>query len=176
MALDRPVALVGLSGSGKSTVGPLLATALDTTHIDLDRAIEAIAEASVAQIFAESGEDGFRQLELKALQWALADHGGPPVVSTGGGIVTTASARELLKEKSHVVWLDAPVEELAARLSDPVVTDEPRPLLGDQVSENALRRLSDERQGWYAEVADQRVNVASATPDEVVVEILEKLR
>jgi shikimate kinase len=176
MALDRPVALVGLSGSGKSTVGPLLAEALDAPHLDLDRCIEADSGKSVPAIFNESGEVGFRRLELDVLSEVL---GSTPaaVISTGGGVVTTSGARDLLRDGAHVVWLDASPEVLARRLAAPEVMDaEPRPLLGGpQGAEISLQRLFEQRQGWYSELADLRVDVASSTPDEVVEGILESL-
>jgi shikimate kinase len=176
MALDRPLALVGLSGSGKSTVGPLLADALGVSHIDLDRLIEEAADLPVAQIFAEDGEDGFRRLELDSLTAAL-DSSPAAVLSTGGGVVTIAAARALLKEKAFVIWLDAPVAELAARLTASVTSGEARPLLtGADGTEISLRRLAEERQGWYSEVSDLRVDVASCVPAEAANQILEKIR
>lgn len=159
------IALIGMMGSGKTTVGALLATRTGSRLVDLDAVIEADAGRSIATIFAEEGEGGFRDRELTALEAALAT-AGASVVATGGGVVTTDAARVALRAGATIVWLDVPVDDLAARLGDGVG----RPMLGrDPVG--ALQRLDAERRGLYEEIADVVVD-GRGSPDEVADRVL----
>src|SRR4051794_3988562 len=103
-----------MPGSGKTTVGPLLAARLGSRFVDLDAVVVTVSGQDVAQIFASEGEAGFRRRELAALSDLVAA-GDPVVVATGGGLVTTPEARDLLRGLT-CVWLDAPVETLLTRL------------------------------------------------------------
>jgi shikimate kinase len=160
--LSRSVALVGLSGSGKSTVGRLLAERLGWPLRDTDAIIVDTHGRSVAEIFAADGEPRFRELEAAALGVALGS--GPCVVATGGGIVLRQENRELLRAHAFVAWLDAPAEALLARLR---AHDQARPLLqGD----DPLRRLADmraARSALYADVAHVRVATAPLPAEQV---------
>lgn len=158
------VALVGLSGTGKSTVAPLLAARRGTGSADLDRLVEAAAGRSVATVFAELGEDGFRDLESAALAEVLA---GPPVVlATGGGVVVREANRTALAG-TCVVWLRAAPEELVPRL---LTSDEERPLLAAAPLDR-LRELDAARSGFYAALADVEVEVGGRDVGAVVEEI-----
>jgi shikimate kinase len=108
------IALVGLSGAGKSSVGRLLAERLDWALLDVDALIETTAGRSIPQIFADEGEPGFRDREAEALRLALSL--GERVIATGGGAVLRPENRRLLRDEALVVWLDAPTEVLIARL------------------------------------------------------------
>ncbi len=161
------LALVGLSGSGKSTVAPLLVSRVGAdVVVDLDRMIEARLGRTVAEIFATDGEAAFRAAETRVLAEALA--GPPAVIATGGGVVLNASNRQMLGTSARVVWLRAAPELLGRRLED---TTEARPLL-DGDAAFALHRLSGERSALYAQVADITVDVDGMTPSDVVQEIL----
>lgn len=160
-ARPRHVALVGPSGTGKSTVAPLLAERLGFASVDIDRLVEQRRGTSVGDVFRAEGEEGFRRVESELLHEALA--GPPVVVATGGGIVTTEANRRLLREQCHVVWLRADPEVLLARLSG---TEEERPLLGDDPA-TTLRRLAQEREAAYREVSGLELEVAGAEPAEV---------
>ena len=118
------VALVGLSGTGKSTVAPLLAARRGLAVVDLDGAVVATDGRPVAEIFATDGEAVFRSLESSALAAALA--GPPAVVATGGGVVLDADNRTALTEYATVVWLQAAPAALVERLAS---SPEERPLL-----------------------------------------------
>src|SRR4051812_17648318 len=100
--------LIGYRGTGKSTVGPLLAAALGWEFADADDLIEAAAGRSVADIFAAEGEAGFRDREAAAL--AELCRGERRVVATGGGAVLRPANRELLAASGFVAWLTAPPE------------------------------------------------------------------
>jgi shikimate kinase len=154
------VALVGMMGSGKSAVGEAVARGTGRTFVDLDRRIEAAAGRTIGDLFATRGESGFREIEVDELRSALATS-RPSVVATGGGVVTTAEARELLG-LATVVWLDADIDTLVERVGDAA----DRPLLaGDP--RGALEMLQVERRPLYAEVADIVVDVSTGTVDEV---------
>lgn len=166
MVDDRPViVLVGMMGSGKSTVGRLLAGRLGVAFCDTDDRIKHESQLLIGQLFDELGEDAFRQRESAALVECLATAG---VVATGGGAVLRAENRSLISGRNRwVAWLDAQPEELAERLKDAV----DRPLLG----ENALAslvRLDGERRPLYAQVASARVETNRRTPAEVCEEIV----
>lgn len=160
------MALVGASGTGKSTVAPLVAERLGIPSADIDRLVEERRGTSVAEVFRDEGEDAFRRLESELLAEVL--DGPPAVVATGGGIVTREENRRRLVERCSVVWLRADPEVLASRLSG---TDEERPLLGpDAVS--TLRRLIGEREASYRAVAGLELEVAGSEPTEVADRII----
>lgn len=165
------VALVGLSGAGKSTVAPLLANRLGaTTPVDIDAVVAAQLGRSVEEAFADLGEAAFRQAETDALLGALA--GPPAVIATGGGVVLAQVNRAALREGATVVWLRAHPAHLAARLTD---STEARPLLqGDP--EFALRRLSSEREALYSEIADHTVDVEGVGPSDLADELARLLQ
>ena len=150
----RHIALVGLMGAGKSTVGRALADRLGREFADTDDLIEAAVHCTVREYFASSGERAFRDLEGVVLDVALGVT-APGVIGCGGGIVTTAGNRQLLRDgRAFVVWLRALPEVLGARLAS--ATD--RPLLdGDRAARLAI--LAAEREQWYGEVADATVEV-----------------
>ena len=148
----RPIALVGLSGTGKSSVGRALAAQLNCQLLDTDALVVQAAGREIAQIFAAEGEPRFRELETAALRTALDSP--PAIVATGGGVVLRPENRSLLCERAIVVWLDAPTTELVARLR---AHDETRPLLqGDDLSAR-LEALRGARATLYAEVADMHI-------------------
>jgi shikimate kinase/3-dehydroquinate synthase len=135
----RRIALVGLPGSGKSTVAPLVAEQLGWTSIDLDLEIERSSGRAPAAIIATDGEAHFRDLELTALERALRDP-GPLVIACGGGLITQPAARRLLMELCTVVWLDTSDDILIQRLGDGA----DRPMLGGS-AEAGIPRLRSRR-------------------------------
>jgi shikimate kinase len=146
------IALIGLSGVGKSTVGRLLAAHLDRPMCDTDALVMRAAGRSVAEIFAGEGEARFRDLETVALQTACA--AAPCIIATGGGVVVRTANRALLREHAWIVWLDAPTATLLARLGN---NDEPRPLLDGTDRLARLNRLRTARAPLYAALADLRI-------------------
>ena len=159
----QSVVLVGLMGSGKTTVGRALALRTGVPFLDLDRVIEQRSGLTIPQIFATEGEEGFRVRETAALLDALS-HDDPKVVATGGGVVTIEANRNALGLGSAtVVYLAASPAELSARLG----VDPNRPLLGEDPL-GSLTRLLEERSGMYEAVADHMVMAAPATAPGVV--------
>jgi shikimate kinase len=143
------VVLVGLSGSGKSSVGRRVAAQLGCPFRDSDDEIEQRAGRTVRDIFATDGEPAFRELEAEVMADLLAGD-EPSVIAAGGGAVVTESTRKLLYEPDvFVVWLTASPAFLASRSGK----KPHRPLLDDDPVA-ALSRLLEERRIWYEAVSD----------------------
>lgn len=139
--------LIGLMGSGKSSIGRRLAARLEMELIDLDEYIVNRAGLSIPEIFARFGEDEFRRMENKALAEVIHRHA---IIATGGGIVLSGENRRLLKENPPVIWLRACPEFLAARIEG----DKNRPLVAAGDTLNRLRELALVRDPLYRECAD----------------------
>ena len=161
------VMLVGPMGAGKSTVAGLLGAAWDLPVRDTDADIEARTGREISDIFVESGEDHFRELEASAGAAALAEHDG--VLALGGGAVLRPETRALLA--------DVPVVFLRVGLSDAVKRvglGVGRPLLLGNVRAR-IKALLDERTPVYESVATHVVDTDGRSPDEVAAEIRERL-
>lgn len=161
------IVLIGMMGSGKTTVGAMLAERLGRRFVDTDHEIELRRGMSIAEIFDSDGEESFRVLEAQVVGEVLSD-GDPAVISLGGGAVLDPVTRDRLAA-STVVWLDATTDVLLSRIAD----DPGRPLLaGDAPA--ALGRLSGLRDPVYRGAADLVVD-ADGAPDEVVDVILAQI-
>ncbi|HEY3215515.1 MAG TPA: shikimate kinase [Candidatus Eisenbacteria bacterium] len=167
--LERPIALIGIMGCGKSTVARLLAARSLGPAVDLDETIEAEAGCSIAELFAGEGEATFRRREGQALRAALGT--GPRVLACGGGIVLDPSQRSLLTERCHTVWLEVSVAEAWRRLQGSATV---RPLL-IAGGELRLRELLAERSPLYAEVARIRVATDGRSAEEVATAVAKTL-
>lgn len=164
------VALLGLRGAGKSTVGRSLADKLGCGFFELDRLVEAEAGMGLAEIFAIHGEDYFRQVELLALRKFLAAH-PRAVLATGGGLVTSAEAYRLLVDRAHTVWLRATPEEHWERV---VGQGDLRPMQNRPHAMSELKRRLKERQPLYSK-ARRQVVTSSRTVNAVVQELADAL-
>ena len=142
---QRTIALVGLMGVGKSTIGRKLAQALELPFNDADQEIEKAAGRSISEIFAERGEAEFRAGERRVIARML--DAGPHVLATGGGAFMNAQTRDLIKLKAVSVWLKADLEVMVRRVS----RKENRPLLVGRDAREVLSKLMDERYPVYAE-------------------------
>lgn len=165
--MPSPVFLVGFMGSGKSTIGALLAKELNAPFVDLDDDIEAAEGRTIAEIFESGGEQRFRDLEHEALS-KRADAGGSAVIALGGGAFTFARNRETMRGKGTSIWLDCPFETAHRR----VAGFAHRPLAKDP---EKFRALFDTRRGEYAK-ADVRIAIDSDDPADAVRDILKALR
>jgi shikimate kinase len=161
--LEGSVAIVGYMGSGKSTLGLLLARALSVEFVDLDRVIVRSAGKAIPQIFAEHGENHFRDLEYNALLQTL-DGGTPSVVACGGGTVVRPDNRTLLRDVT-TVFLREDTEVLYQR-----TRGTERPLRAASLEEFELRYA--ERLPLYREVADIEVEADGRPPAKVAEEVL----
>src|SRR3954469_3815439 len=111
----KPVALLGLRGAGKSTLGAKLAEALKVPFVELDREVEREAGAQLGEVFAMYGQDAFRRFERRALERVLAEY-PQAVIATGGSLVTDPGTYELLLERCRCIWLKAAPEEHMSRV------------------------------------------------------------
>ena len=143
----RNLVLVGPTGAGKTSIGKMLAQALDWQFIDLDRLIERRVGASIPQIFAEKDEPYFRKRESEALVEALAQH--QVVIATGAGCVLSETNRQRMRELGCVVYLQLDVEQQLQRLK----RDTTRPLLQRSDREQVLWQMAQVRDPLYADVA-----------------------
>jgi len=168
-AKDGPgrILLVGMMGAGKTTTGRLVADKLGWDYLDSDVEVEKETGLTVPALFLRDGEAAFRTAEADALRRACAGT-TPVVISVAGGAVLRPDNRALLGSCGRVVWLRARPETLAVRVGDGVG----RPLLeaGPGV---ALRALDAVRRPFYAEVADETIDVDELSPDEVAARIIE---
>src|SRR4051812_4098734 len=112
---EKPIALIGLRGAGKSTLGEKLAASLNVPFVELDREVEKEAGAPLAEVFAMYGQDAFRRFERRALDRVLAE-APRGVIATGGSLVTDPGTYELLLERCRCVWLRASAQEHMARV------------------------------------------------------------
>ena len=143
--LQRTIALVGMMGVGKSTVGKKLAESLGAAFVDSDEEIEKAAGLSVQEIFERHGEPEFRRGERRVIERLL---GGPPIVlATGGGAYMDPETRALLKEKASTVWLRADLELIWKRVN----RRDTRPLLKRENPKQVLAELLEKRSPVYAE-------------------------
>ena len=157
--------LLGLSGSGKSTIGPLVAQKLDLPFADTDEKITQSAQRPISQIFAEGGETEFRKWESQIVT-QLAQR-PPTVISCGAGVILSPENRQILSKTGSRIYLKAELSTLIQRLSK--CTD--RPLLpADQLEPNLLRQLS-ERKKWYEE-SEIAIPIESNTPEQICQRIL----
>ena len=153
--------LLGFMGAGKSTI----ARGLDPDYIDMDALIEERLGMSIANFFAEKGEEAFRQVESEVLVDLLkTDH----VVSTGGGVVISQRNRDLLKTNPDNIYLKADFETLYQRIV--ADKDNQRPLFLNK-SKEELARIFQERQAWYEEVASRILDVTKLSPEEIIEEL-----
>ena len=165
--MEGPLAIVGYMGSGKSTVGCIVARELDWEFVDLDEVLAKSAGVSIEKIFEDSGEPYFRSLERRELNEVLS--GNPErVVACGGGVVIEPSNRDRLLEVPTVfLWEDTQV--LYRRTRGPS-----RPLRGTSY-EDFSRRYA-ERLPYYLEVAGLHIETGERPPEEIADEILRWLR
>ena len=160
--------LIGMMGSGKSTVGRPLAEALGYRFLDADTSLEQVAGKPIPELFASEGEAGFRTLEAAVLNQIAAWHS--LVVATGGGVVTRPENWGQLHQ-GVVIWLDAPDALLLERLgADPT----PRPLLACPNPAARLAELLQERRPLYAQ-ADLHILQDGRPPEDVALQVIEAL-
>ena len=161
--MTRLVYLLGFMGSGKSTVGALLARALGWPFIDLDAVIEAAQGETIREIFAQAGEPAFRRIEHAAL--TAVSRTEPAVIALGGGTFVQEPNLQLIRATGGAtIWLDCTPDELRVRCQG----IDNRPLFRDDLS---FHQLLEQRLPFYR-LADYRVSTEGRAPQEVVEEIL----
>ena len=159
------VILTGFMGTGKSSVGKLLAAQLNFTFRDLDALIVAQEGRSINSIFSSNGESYFRSVESSVLKQVLQK--SSQVVSTGGGAVIMKENRDLMRQFGVIINLVASPATILQRLQD----DDERPLLRDSKSLSQIQKLLMERESFYSE-ADIRIDTEGKNVEDVARDIL----
>ena len=164
---SKMIVLIGLMGSGKTTVGRALAERLNLSFKDSDETVEKTAKTSVREIFENQGEEIFRKLESQALVDLCAEN-SPIVLAVAGGAIISQSNRDLLQKNARcIVWLDAPTPTLISRTG----RGKHRPLLdGDPVG--SLNKMRLDREPLYQQVATHHLVTKSLSIVEVVDQII----
>jgi shikimate kinase len=157
--------LTGYRGTGKTSVGVILARALACPIIDLDLVITANAGKSIREIFEQGGESRFRDLESEALATVAA--AAPAVISLGGGAVLRPGNRQIIRQTGVCYWLDADAETIASRIQADTQTASQRPALTNLSGLDEIRQLLAVRQEFYQEVANHRIDTAGKSIAEV---------
>jgi XRE family aerobic/anaerobic benzoate catabolism transcriptional regulator len=161
---ERPIALVGLRGAGKSTLGLRLSELLQIPFVELDREVEKEAGAKLGEVFAMYGQDAYRRFERRALERVLAAE-PRAVIATGGSLVTDHDNYRLLRERCLCVWLKASPEEHMARV---IAQGDMRPFSGKMQGQgrsaalDEIRKLLNDRNELYSK-ADFTVNTSGKT-------------
>lgn len=163
----RFIALIGLRGAGKSTVGPALARRLKTGFVELDRLIEEAAGMSLAEIFATHGETYYRELQRESILRLFASSAGCVLVP-GGSVVTDAETWALIKRRCFTVWLHATPEEFMKRMRR---QGDLRPMQGRPSAMDELNALLARREPLYAE-SDLKLKTTRKTPAAVIAQIV----
>ncbi|HVK16835.1 MAG TPA: shikimate kinase [Fimbriiglobus sp.] len=169
MTPPRRLFLVGYRGTGKSTVGPLLAAALGWEFLDADEHIEHAAGKTIAEIFAVEGESGFRDRESATL--AELCHTDRRVIATGGGVILRPANRELLRSAGYVAWLSAPPETVWERMQSDPTTAARRPNLTTGGFDEVANLMSA-RESLYRQTAHAAFPTADRSPEDVTADIL----
>jgi XRE family aerobic/anaerobic benzoate catabolism transcriptional regulator len=165
-ARENRIALIGLRGAGKSTLGAALARRLGVAFVELDHEIEAEAGTSLHEIFLLHGQAGFRRYERRALERTL-EKNERCVIATGGSIVSEPATYDLVLSACLTVWLKAAPEEHMARVA---AQGDYRPMAGNREAMADLRRILAGREALYAQ-ADRTVDTAGRTADASLAEL-----
>lgn len=163
----RVVALLGLRGAGKTTIGKHVARRFHVRFVELDRRIEKAADMSLAELFSLYGEDYYRRLERETLAAVLAEK-RPMVLATGGGIVASPETYALLKKSAVTVWLRADPEDHWNRV---VSQGDRRPMADHPQAMADLRSILSLREPLYASAA-HTVETSGRNPEEIVGQIV----
>jgi shikimate kinase len=159
------VILVGMMGSGKTTVGRLLADATGWPYVDNDELVRRASGTTARELLAEGGRPRLREVESGALELGVRLP-APVIVGVAAGTVLDPANRELMRSGGVVVWLRAETETLIERAADSIH----RPFI-DRDGAEWMEATADEREPLYAELADITVDTGTSTPDEAVAQI-----
>lgn len=165
----RNIILIGPMGSGKSTIGNIIAKRLHREFQDSDHFIEKRTGVDIARIFDIEGEQGFRDRESSALSELLSKNNR--VIATGGGSIMRSENQQLLKQKGYIVFLDTSVNQQMYRLR----RDKKRPLLQTENPRERLESLSAERRPIYLDLADLAIKTDKRMARRLAADIINQL-
>jgi XRE family aerobic/anaerobic benzoate catabolism transcriptional regulator len=169
-AQQKCIALLGLRGAGKSTLGERLAHSLDVPFVELDREVEKEAGAKLGEVFAMYGQDAFRRFERRALERVLAQH-ERAVIATGGSLVTDPGTYKLLLDRCSCIWLKSSPEEHMARV---IAQGDMRPFKGRSAALDEIRKLLADRDRLYGR-AHATVDTSGKTLKQSLTELRQAL-
>lgn len=165
----RNIYLIGFMGCGKSTIAKIMKEDYHLDLIEMDEEIEKRAQKTIVQIFAQDGEEVFRQQETSLLEEiSEREH---CVVSCGGGTILRKRNRELMKESGAVIWLTASAETILKRIRN----SNDRPLLNNRKTLEDIEKMMNERRIWYQEAAQIHVDTEQKSKKEIAKEIMKRI-
>ena len=164
------IVLIGFRGTGKSTVGRLLAKRLERDFIDSDNQIESSTGKTIKSIFEDYGEEGFRKIEADVI--AKLGEEDNKVISAGGGAVLREENVRNLKDNGFLVLLEATPEIINSRIAQDKKTTQQRPSLTDKKPLDEIKHLIAEREPAYKSAADFTINTSYASCEDIVNEII----
>ncbi len=167
--MKENIILVGLMGAGKSTIGRNLAKQLNKEFFDSDRVIEERTGVDIATIFEIEGEQGFRDREEQVIKELCEKEG--IILATGGGSILRENNRQTMKENGHVIYLCTSAELLYSRIR----YDKSRPLMQTESPLDTLKKLLNDREPYYLEVADTVVTTGKQKANIIVKKVMSVL-
>lgn len=170
--LLQHIILIGFMGCGKSTIGRELQVLLNIPLIDTDEEIEKLAGKSIAEIFAEQGEDSFRDIETKFLQSCAINLTSPSIISTGGGAILREENRLILQHLGYVVWLKLDAHAVYMRTRN----SRNRPILQQPNPRKIIADLLERRTPLYRDCAHLVIDIVGLDRHEITTGIIESAR
>jgi len=164
------IALIGLRGAGKSTLGTKLAESLKAPFVELDKEVEKEAGAALGEVFAMYGQEAFRRFERRALERVLAQH-ERAVIAVGGSLVTDAGSYDLLLNRCRCIWLRTSPQEHMSRV---IAQGDMRPFRGRSAALEEIRKLLDDRETLYAR-AGLTLDTSGKSPKQSLTELKKAL-
>lgn len=168
--MKKTIALIGLMGVGKSTLGAKIAEAFGYYFIDSDQEIEDREKKTISEIFTENGEEYFREIEKKLIAEITARDENI-VLSLGGGAYMNENTRKVLRQKATVIWIDAPISTILHRISH----KNNRPLLNNQNKRQILEDLVAKRYPIYAD-CDLKFDTSAENHESIIGKIRKYLQ
>ncbi len=168
------IVLIGFRGTGKSTVGKLLANRLKRDFVDTDEYIEKTTGKTIKDIFEEEGEEGFRKTEIEAI--VKLSKMKNKIIAAGGGAVLRDENVKSLKSNGFLILLEATPEIIHDRIMQDKKTTQQRPSLTNKNSFDEIKHLIDKRQPLYESAANYTINTSYVSCNDIVEEIITVIR